>query len=485
MLALISGISYALIFPKFNLYFLFPVVFVPIIIFAQRSDNTKKIFVFSWLAGIISNLILLYWLYPTLLMNGVGHFPAALGIFLLSLYLGLYWGIFGISVSALVKLNLRFKYLLIPGIWVLLEYAKSYLFTGFPWLLSGYSLWKIPQFLQIASFTGIYGLSYLVVFINTLIAISINTKKVKPVISAIIVTAMVFIYGTITIKRCNTEENFKISIMQGNISQYKKFNDAFKQEILDAYSKLHRDALMYTPEFIVWPETSLPDALTSDMEVNLYMQALVKDAGVSELVGSVEKTRGKYYNSAYMITSEGHISEPYRKIHLTPFGEYFPLRRLLSLFTGVVDELGDFDAGHKYVLLEVRDYRIATGICFESIFPDIIRKFFKKGANIFVNITNDGWFLNTAGAYQHFIHSVIRAVENRTYVIRSANTGISAIIHPTGKVIKKTELLETSVLNGTVGKSDKKTFYTKYGDVFVGICFLFIIFNLLYRNFKI
>ncbi len=475
MLPLLSGLLYPLLFPKFNLYFLFPVVLVPLIIFVWKTNSQKKIFINIWVAGTLSNIILLYWLYPTMRMNNVGCISSAAGLILFSSYMGIYWGVFGVGVYSIKKLNLGFKLLLIPSIWVLLEYVRTYLFTGFPWLLAGYSMWKIPELLQISGFTGIYGLSFIVIFINTAIALSINTKKIKPVIIAVTVTGIVFIYGHITVKRYNTEEDLKVSILQGNVSQYKKWNFAFKREILDTYRKLHRKAITYKPELVIWPETSVPDALITDTEVNLYIKKLAEKGGAYELLGSIESQGGNYYNSAYMVTPSGEVSEPYRKIHILPFGEYFPFRSLLSLFAGIISGLEDFDAGNEYVLFKVKDYRICTGICFESIFPDIIRKFFKRGANIFVNITNDGWFLNTAGPYQHFIHSVVRAVENRTYVIRSANTGISAIISPTGRIIKKTELLEASVLNGRVGKSKKKTFYTEYGDVFVWICFLFTV----------
>jgi apolipoprotein N-acyltransferase len=463
---------YALIYPKFNLSFLFPVAFIGLIFAAQKEDNGKHLFIHSCIAGSISNMLMLYWIYPTLTLNGVNIFASILALLIISTYLGIYWGVFALAVRSIREMRWIGKILLIPALWVLLEYIKTYLFTGFPWLLAGYSMWRVPELLQLASFTGIYGLSYISLFINTGLALTIISKKIMPVICSLAVTLFLFIYGGSAVKQHSYSGDTRVSILQGNVSQYKKFNKTFSREILGTYGALHEKAIKYKPELIVWPETALPAPLTSDYSVNSFVMNLIKDSGAYQLMGSIEENREFFYNSAYVIDPSGEISVPYRKMHLTPFGEYFPLRNFLTLFTDVVDQYDDFDAGKESRLLKANTFNIATGICFEEIFPGIIRNFFKNGADLFVNITNDGWFLNTAGPYQHFIHSMVRAIENRTFVIRSANTGISAIIAPSGKVIMKTGLLKTTVLNGTIAATEKITFYSKYGDVFVGLCFI-------------
>ncbi len=479
LLIILSGFLYPLIFPNFNFTFLFPVVFIGLILYSlQTKKSIKNIFIFGWLAGIICNIIMLYWIYWTLIWVDAGFITSIIALIFLSAYLGLYWGIFSVSVFLIEKYNIKFKILIISSVWVLLEFLRGWVFIGFPWLLVGYSVWNIPEFIQIASYTGIWGLSFFVIFINTAIAYSLKLKKIMPFITAVVLAGFLFIWGTIVMPDEDIPaRDLKVSILQGNIAQHQKWDSYFREEILDTYRELHSRAINEKAELIVWPETALPAALTRDIAIYNYIQELVENTSAYMLIGSNEIGRGELFNSAYLVSPAGMVSEPYRKIHLVPFGEYIPMRWLLSPFFSVMNEFGDFNAGDEYILLNMGEFRIAVGICFESVFSSHARNFFKSGANIYVNITNDGWFLDTAAPRQHLIHSVIRAVENRTYVIRAANTGISAIISPSGRILKETELLETTVLSGRVGKSSK-TFYTKYGDVFLLVCFLFMIYTL-------
>jgi apolipoprotein N-acyltransferase len=402
--------------------------------------------------------------------NGIGIFPAYLALFLFSLYMGLYWAAFACAVNSVRNLNIYVKAAGTGALWVALEYLRGYLFTGFPWLLAGYALWSVPEFLQISSFTGIYGVSFLILLVNAFVSESIQKKNAKGMAAAAFILLPVFILGSIKMRSLDIKEELDVAVLQGNISQYKKFDMSYRNEIMETYRSLHETALAEEPGLIVWPETAVPDAVASDIGIYAYMQDLAKTAGMYELFGSIEKTKSKYYNSAYVISPDGVLSAAYRKIHILPFGEYFPMRRFLTFFAGIVDQLGDYDAGTRIVILEAAGYRIATGICFESIFPGLVRKFFVKGADIFVNITNDGWFLDTAGPYQHFIHSVPRAVENCTYVIRSANTGISAVIDPAGRITGRTGLLEEAVFTAKVSGKAGKTFYSRRGDVFAFLC---------------
>jgi apolipoprotein N-acyltransferase len=247
-------------------------------------------------------------------------------------------------------------------------------------------------------------------------------------------------------------EKTDITILQGNISQYRKWDDAYEKEILDTYKRLYKKAAAEEPDIIIWPETSLPAALNTNPQMKSYIKKLSETGTGSayNLIGAVENSRGRYYNSAYLVKPTGDILTPYRKLHLVPFGEFIPFRKFLSPFISVVNETGDFSSGDSYRLLKAGKVKIATGICFEDVFPRLTGKFISKGANVYVNITNDGWYLKSAGAYQHFAHSVFRAVENRIYVIRAANTGISAIISPYGRIEKKTELLTEETFSKNV-----------------------------------
>jgi len=475
LLVLLSGILYALVFPKFNLFPLIFVFLIPLFIFVSKNGlkNRKSVFFYSWAAGTLCNIIMLYWIYYPLYLSGAGAIGSTAGVFFLSLYLGIYWALFALFANYLLHSKIRFLLFLIPASWVILEYVKAHLLTGFPWLNAGYSLWRTPGLIQITEITGVYGLSFFVVLINTSLALSVIRKKVNTVVPAAAAFIVIIIFPYFSSDTATGEEPYTVSILQGNISQYEKWDAAYEEMILDTYEKLHKEAIAKGPDIIVWPETSLPGTLNIEPTLKDYIYRLSEKSGAWEIVGSVEKQAGKTYNSAYVV-SEGAISAPYRKVHLTPFGEFIPLRSFFSLFISVVGEFGDFNRGTEFNPLKTGEFKVATAICFESIFPYIGRNFFNEGAELYVNITNDGWFLDSAGPKQHFIHSVFRAVENRTYVVRAANTGISGIIAPDGRIIQKTALMEEEVLTGKVFRSKTDTFYSLYGDVFVYLCIIMV-----------
>ncbi len=477
-----SGVLHALIFPRSGVWALSAVFLIPALSWIPVSGARQGGWVFKsfWLAGTISNIIILYWIYHVLYLNGAG-IPASLaGVFLLAAYLGLYWGIFGLGVYLFRESRPGFLLVFIPALWTALEYARTYLFTGFPWLLTGYSLWSLPVLIQAASVTGVYGISFYIIFVNTSIWLSVRNRTIAPAALSALFTVILLLYGINNLYP-RSEKYLKTTLLQGNISQYMKWDAEYENHILSTYRRLSLDAARSSPDMIIWPETALPGSLTGQLRLIDYVKDLAGRTGAYHIIGSFEYLRGNYYNSAYVVSPEGEISEPYRKTHLTPFGEYIPFRGLLSRFIEVINQVGDFSPGAEPVTLEIPGVRIATAICFESIFPAEARVFFRRGAGIYVNITNDGWFLDTAGPYQHFVHSVFRAVENRSYVLRAANTGISAVINPAGKVIKSSGVLEETSLTAAAGITGEKTLYSIYGDIFALITLIFAGGSVLWR----
>ncbi|MBN2406121.1 MAG: apolipoprotein N-acyltransferase [Elusimicrobia bacterium] len=465
---LFTAIAYPLLFPKFGFWFLAPFVFVPFILELAGTPRggLKKAFIESWLAGILANMIVLYWIYYTLIWNGAGAPVSALGYILLCAYLGLYWGVFGLFTACIVRRGRNYMLFLVPSAWVMLEYLRAFILTGFPWLFTGYALAGIPAFIQTADVAGVYGISFAVIFVNTSVALFFRARMKRYLVIPAVLLVFLYFYGLAAMDRNEAAPDMRVSVLQGNISQYQKWDPRFRAKILESYGILHGLAARFEPGLIIWPETALPAGLTSDPVMERYMRSLVSEAGAYEVIGSIEtRERGVYYNSAYLVTPQGGIMQPYRKRHLIPFGEFIPFRRLLSVFIGVLNEVGDFSPGEEAVILKAGEYNIGVGICFEGIFPGLVRDLFRKGADIFVNITNDGWYLDTAAPEQHFIHSIMRAVENRSFVIRAGNTGISAVISPSGEVLQKTELLKYDILNARAGRTGRRTLYSKYGDL--------------------
>ncbi len=277
----------------------------------------------------------------------------------------------------------------------------------------------------------------------------------------------------------DTEEGepLKVSLLQGNISQYMKWDPEYENQILNTYSRLFSVAEKENPDLIVWPETSLPGALTSSRGLMEYMKKLSGKSGAWQIVGSYERRREKFFNNAYILNPEGEIKDFYRKVRLTPFGEFVPLRALFAPLVTVLGQFGDFSPGKEIAPLKAGEAALAPAICYESIFPSIVRRGIKKGGKAFVNITNDGWFLDTAGPPQHFIHSLIRSAENRVWTVRAANTGISAIIDPRGSIVDKSSLMEEKVVSGRIYLREQKTFYTKYGGLFTAAAVVVMLFK--------
>jgi apolipoprotein N-acyltransferase len=285
----------------------------------------------------------------------------------------------------------------------------------------------------------------------------------------------------------------KISVIQGNIPQELKWDASAKTYILDRYTRLTERAARDRPDLMIWPEASSPGLLGEDDLVFENIFSLAKKIKIPLLLGSVVRENQNYFNSALLIDSRGKIAARYDKLHLVPFGEYIPLKKFLPFLQAVVP-IGDMDRGREYTIFKTKAYDLrpttsfSVLICFEDLFPELSRRFVKKGADFLINITNDAWYKKTSAAGQHFQASVFRAVENRVNLVRSANTGISAFISPSGKIISlvRDEAGESLFITGfgtqeiLIPAAKKPTFYTNYGDIFIILLFIFAIYSILH-----
>lgn len=289
-------------------------------------------------------------------------------------------------------------------------------------------------------------------------------------------------------------KKLKAAIIQGNIEQDRKWEPQYQEEVFKIYTDLTMEANSNKPNLMVWPEASTPFYFQSDITYRNLLLDLVSEVSSYLLFGSpayeytgeeLKVDNIKMYNSAYLASPKRVILSKYDKIHLVPFGEYVPFRRLLFFVYKMVEGIGEFYGGNEYTVMEIPGGKFGVLICFEAIFPDLSRKFVKKGAEFLVNITNDAWFGVSAAPYQHISMAVFRAIENRVFVIRSANTGISTFITPIGEIINPTRLFERKYLIGEiVPMKDSITFYTKYGDVFAYSCVLITLFAIIMFMFR-
>ncbi|MEW6418564.1 MAG: apolipoprotein N-acyltransferase [Nitrospirota bacterium] len=480
--AFISGLLLVLCFPTIDLFFLAWIALVPFLL-SLYGKKSKEAFKAGLFFGIPYFFGTLYWIYHSI--NHYGNIPFVTSIvivILLCLYLSLYTGIFAFLFSMTIKTSRLPTLFVAPVFWIVLEFLRSYLFTGFPWSSIGYTQYKFLAAIQISDITGIYGISFLVVAVNGAIAdIFLIKRRIKdmplfPLLHTVIGFSIllifiisVFLYGYLRLGEERPGKYLRASIIQGNIEQDKKWEPAYQNAVIESYRNLSLRAASSSPSMIIWPETAVPFFFKTDRE---YTKELIDfQINANLLFGSVlvkGKKDGKYLlsNSAVMLDKAGMVSYIYDKIHLVPFGEYVPLQKALFFVDKLVEGVGDYIPGNHYFRAETPFGGFATLICYEIIFPGLVRKFYSNGGDFIVNITNDAWFGKTTGPYQHFSMAVFRAVENRKPLIRAANTGISGFIDSNGRIISKTNLFNQVVLTGDIKTDATRSFYTKYGDLF-------------------
>jgi len=494
ILATISGVILVFAFPPFDLHPLAWFGLLPLFI-AVHDKRPIESFLLGLISGVLFYLGTTYWIFHSVYFyGGIPGLPALLTVVLLSSYLGIYTAIFSLLFTLLIRKTRFTAILIVPVLWVTLELIRAYAFTGFPWLLLGYSQYRVLPVIQISDITGVYGVSFLVAGVNGLLFdVAVlwprRSKRMPlfgpgPIVTGIVVFMLILglslLYGRWRLSSEGGRVGVRISVIQANISQDKKWDKRFREEVINTYKRLSLGVLDEAPDIIVWPESALPFVYGYDTALTEEFLAFQRNLSTHLLTGSVvvkEVKEGRPYlsNSAILFSPEGKVLSIYDKIHLVPYGEYVPLRRLFPFIEKLVVAIGDFVAGDKYVVMKTPFAKMAPLICYEIIFPGLVRKFVNRGADVIVTITNDAWFGRTSAPYQHFSMAVLRAVENRTPVVRAANTGISGFIDSRGRIIKKSDIFTEETLTEEVILRGEKSFYTRYGDLFAFLCIIITI----------
>ncbi|MCF8024176.1 MAG: apolipoprotein N-acyltransferase [Desulfobacteraceae bacterium] len=464
-----------------------------------RNAAPGRAFMLGLLAGFVHFLTLLYWLVPT--MHRYGPMPVILSLgalLLLAFYLALYMAAFSGLLAGCA--GGRFSHplwylLLVPVFWVSFEYLREQLFSGFPWGLLGYSQYERLHLIQIADIWGVYGVSFLIAAVNAALFVLIMAagkggwqKRTPSGFQALVAGSVAIVlvggawgYGAWRMeeveKTAAASETLDVAVIQGNIEQSLKWDDAFCESTTRKYIRLTGRAMKDSPDLVVWPETALPFYFFNDRELTRKVLDAVDQADTYFLIGSpaYEKEKGteelSLFNSAYLIDPDGRVKGRYDKVHLVPFGEYVPLRNWLPFLGKMVPQAADFNAGTTGQLLEMNGPRIGVQICYEMIFPELSAAMVRRGGDLIVNITNDAWFGKTAAPYQHFSMGVLRAVENRRAVVRAANTGISGFINPSGRIGETSEIFKTRILVRQVPViKQPPTFYSRHDSMLPWIC---------------
>lgn len=483
-LSFLSGIILSLSFPPLKLGFLAFGGLIPFFILLQDT-RYKQAIKWGYITGLFVNFGSLYWISWVTIPGAV----AAI------LYLPVFFIIYAIFHTFIrLRLGEKYLYLCIPFLWTGIEYLRSLGVLGFPWTSLAYTQTYYLSLLQYASYTSLYGISFWIVLINVIIMLMLkNYNDLKKVVFYFIILICLFIfpwiYGKMVIPDEETaREKIRVAIIQGNIDPYAKSDLEFWEENFRIYERLSKQAATQQPQLIIWPETAMPCYLRYNTEYLTKVRNLVSELNTPLITGAhdfkyVSNNDYLTFNAAFLISPHSYYLDSYAKLHLVPFGERVPFTEFFPAFRDFLESLemgeGNFSPGDQlktfYIPISTPDndsiiqtrIKVSVVICFESLFSDLVRKFIvDKGAQLLVIITNDGWFKRSAAPYHHAQAAVLRAIENRISIARSANTGVSMFIDPYGRTIKASPIFEELYLVDKVSLRNETTFFTRHGNIF-------------------
>ena len=525
--AILSGFLYAACFAPFNLTWFCWIALTPLIAAIWFSGTgSRHRWLRSLLLGYVAGLTF-FWIVFCWLTT-----VTVLGWFLLPFYLAIYFGIWawfcdlmrpragkkhsrapGKWSQMLAQActdaapaqspwtkstnNLRLAFVLAAA-WTMLEWLRGWVFSGFGWNGLGVALHDTWPLIQITELTGVAGLSFMVAFANVIgittayrLVVEARTRIMRPhfdftVTMAAIVGVLVF--GLRATQVSPPTKPLRVAAVQSNVPQHQKFDPQFTRRIFDQFHRLSEIALRSNPppDLLVWPESSMPGPVLADQESNKFVMDLAASSATDLLLGTIDVDKEDVYNAALLVSDGGERTQIYRKLHLVPFGEYVPGRHKVSLLAQIVGDQvpADFKEGTEYTVFTLTDsnVHVAPLICFEDTIGELTRQFVlptetTPGANLLVDMTNDGWFERSAGSHQHLANAIFRCVETRRPMIRAANTGVTCFINQFGRV---TQMLRDDtgstfiegVLAGEikVPTEQELTFYVRHGELFAKAC---------------
>jgi apolipoprotein N-acyltransferase len=482
-LAALSGILLFLSFPKFGHWSLAWIALAPLLIGLQEARGLRAARL-GYVAGAVSSLGLLYWTSLVMLQfGGISVGVASAIMVALCLAVALFPALFAWVVSRWLSALGPPALLAAPAAWVATELLRRHLLFSFPWCLLGYSQQPNLPFIQVASITGVYGVSFVLVAVSGALAFLLASRDARSRRAASIgIAALVASVGGFGAWRMARSEPLaspiRVGLVQGAVRQDEKWEPTAAWDHFANHVELTRQAVRRGARLVVWPESSLPFRFDDVPEVAERMRALAREGRSYLLFGNDDRTVGAsgstIFVGAKMLDPEGRLVLRYHKMQLVPFGEYVPLKTLFTLggrhAAKLVQEVSDFTPGEEAEVAAVDGHAIGAFICYEAIFPDLVRRFSLRGARLLVNITNDAWYGFTSAPHQHLAMAAFRAVESGLPLVRAANTGISAVVDPLGRVSHATALFERTVVVADVPPGPGATFYSRHGDVFAWSC---------------
>ncbi len=471
LLPVLTALLLLLGFPPFDLFLAPWFALVPFFLAVRHGAHWKNALK-GLLSGTLFFALLIWWL----------NYVTTIGYVLLVLYLGLYFA-FASWFLGLFRSN-ALRALVLSPLWVSLEFFRSSGIFGFSWGLLGHTQYRSLPTIQIASSTGVYGISALLAATSAALGYWFLQRcekrcRFRALHAVIVVVVLVHLFGLWALSQHPEGTPLKVGLLQGNVPQLLKWEPNMEDPTIKLYTQMTHDALARGAELVVWPETAVPDVLDwkPDWE-NQFKQFCAKER-FNLLFGALhhDVDAGRYFNSAYYMTPESasaeHGVQRYDKMRLVPFGEYVPFRNLLPFVQEVVESEGGglFSGGVDLTVFQAGRAAFSTLICFESTLPSVARVLVQNGARALVVLTNDEWFGRTPASLQHGLQSVFRAVENRVPVVRATNTGWTCSIDTRGRILATVPRFEEGILVDNMPVPDRVgTVYTRWGDWFAWLC---------------
>jgi len=514
ILACASGVLQVVIFPKPALYILSWVALAPLIyaiLKCREQDATLVLddggeflapatawqgFWLGYVSGVIWYLGSNYWIFYVMhVYGGIGTATSVVCLLLYALYLSLYHGLFGLLLALIAARRNGFSLralVFTPFVWVAVELARTYV-TGFPWDLLGTTQIDNIPLSRVATVTGVYGISFEIVLVNTALAAAflVPRERRKFLLAASLAAAVALHAGKL-VHPPPLPASEGATLLQANVpildsGEWTLDNLTQTLDALQALSVRPEHSKPGSPGLILWPESPAP-FFVSDLHVRHTLAEVARTTDSYIIAGTLgiehagdPARQPDIYNSASVIATNGAWTARYDKIHLVPFGEFVPFETLFSFASGLTHQVGTFARGNSRQPLQVGDTKMGTFICYEAIFPDEVRQFARNGAEVFVNVSNDGWYGEGGAPWQHLNQARMRAVENDRWLLRDTNTGITAVIDPYGRVVAEAPRNQRIQLQAAYSLVETTTFYTRHGDWFPLLCAIITLLGLLLR----
>lgn len=479
---LAAALAYGLAFPSPGLA---PLAFVFLVPLLRAVENRRPAAAFSrfFFFSLAAQLILLYWI-PRVMVRygGTSWFLGIIGLVCLAVFLSFFAGLAGVLIARFARRGgFLAAGLWIPAAWVAKDLVVEKVLGGFPWCLAGYSQYRNAWFRQWAELGGIHFLTFLLIVANALFYLLLKRRDRRSFLALAVFLAGVHAGGLGLLRaheaRAAAVPFHRAGIVQPNSDHDRDFDFAAIQATLDRLFRVSAELAGRGAEFVVWPEFTVP---IYPRQAPYYKeQFLAFSREHAPLLAGFTDQRGSagFFNSVMLFSAAG--VEAYDKVHLTPFGEYVPLRRQLFFVRKITDEIGDFSPGARLHNLELAGRGLSTPVCYEVIYPELVRDLVVGGGQAIVTLSNDSWFGNTSAPRQHLAMAACRAVENRRWLLRSTSNGISALVDPAGRIVRRLPLRSEGEFLAEFQYLTAETLFSRWGYRFPYACLLLALLRLL------